>query len=538
MKKLAFLLQILLLTGLFSCEKVDQSQLGDETLFRSYVLQKRNVSIPFGKYPSSPVLLNTSNYSVDGLLGRSYYLNHFPIHNTYNLGLPVLDVEAFRESYPDHCLSEPVFSTRFLNYAFYSLDRFEEKYAEDFSVSGDISVNIFNFKSSFEAAYSNRFSNTNIQENERVYGYTSYEYRHIRHRMLSFSEQMFNRLYDYLSPDFMMALHYSSADEIVNAYGPLVLSDYTTGASANAYFIGRKDVTKSIDEIESSMTGKMSLGFSDIAGLHIGAQQINSGQFNADTRITEVSFALETQGGAPADVPDIPSTDASSAHIDLSSWVNSLSNPQYLSIANIDTTSLIKLSNFVEEENLRNQIDEVIMYGVDTTTLHEPYIYIYANEVMGSVTSQLVTRRGDRFDIQTYTCDNVVGIVPHSQLVTIEYNAISEMFPDLRIVAELDTEGEIHYPFNPRSIDIGPGISLGTRVAKDFNITAMKKFVSEENGKTYLLTTNVAGDKVAYVLYDNYIIYDYTFSDLVESLETENQLTLEQIRAQYRLIAL
>ena len=66
----------------------------------------------------------------------------------------------------------------------------------------------------------------------------------------------------------------------------------------------------------------------------------------------------------------------------------------------------------------------------------------------------------------------------------------------------------------------------------------MKKFVSEENGKTYLLTTNAAGDKVAYVLYDNYIIDDYTFSDLVASLDVEDQLTLDQIRRRYRLIAL
>jgi hypothetical protein len=82
------------------------------------------------------------------------------------------------------------------------------------------------------------------------------------------------------------------------------------------------------------------------------------------------------------------------------------------------------------------------------------------------------------------------------------------------------------------------GVSIAQYQDEDFNITAMKKFVSEENGKTYLLTTDTVGDKVAYVLYDDYIIDDYTFSDLVESLETENQLTLGQIRAQYRLIAL
>ena len=536
------ILTFVLLCALTACEQLEvpQKPVSQTTAF--VVLQDRSVEIPFGEYPDFPSLERQSDIrNLDEYLGSSFFHGAFPLTDPNNIGFPVLNLQAIQEDF-EGCIKPGLGSGSripFHRFAVSDTQDLLKNYLNYYLYEPLEDLKLDQLHTSFEKVFASESLKPEVPKDDKVFGYSNYVYPYEQKYIDLRYPFLKERLYQYVSRDFLFMLHCSSASDILKAYGPFVMTSCEPAAIGHAYFEGRKQRGVAPAVLDSLMSRKINYGFSEDQKLHIGAAEINTSLVEADNRVYDINFSFMVHGFY--DWTRVGSSPLLTTHVDLSEWwgkLPGLSETHRLVLPS--KGSLIPLSWFVEEENLRKQMEMQMVTGIDKTSLQEPYICLVPNVEKSQVTARLVTRRNEKFDIRTRTYHAPSNSMSSEDLILMEYQAISALFPDLTVVAMAPSHGTVptRSSILARNDALEQGVSIAQYQDEDFNLTSMKKFVSEENGKTYLLTTNAAGDKVAYVLYDNYIIDDYTFSDLVESLETENQLTLGQIRAQYRLIAL
>ena len=190
--------------------------------------------------------------------------------------------------------------------------------------------------------------------------------------------------------------------------------------------------------------------------------------------------------------------------------------------------SLIPIYTFIEEDNLKNKYRNIISgQGITLQALMVPNIKIAVTEYslqknMKLCQSYITTRFGDRIllnsiDVPESLVRNVVGT---------EFQRLQGIFPDIEIISYNDYQtGK-------------PGLNLNNFQGCEFDINSLTKYVDSNSGKTYLLTTiQSTGRKVAYVLYNEDIINEYTFDDIIEQVPNTDK-SLHVIKTQYELIAL
>ena len=76
-------------------------------------------------------------------------------------------------------------------------------------------------------------------------------------------------------------------------------------------------------------------------------------------------------------------------------------------------------------------------------------------------------------------------------------------------------------------------------VEMDMDMDVMRKYVNPKTGKIYLLYDSPHGNKkIAYTVYGENVIDDYTFGDVIDGMEEVTDMDVEDIRREYRLVAL
>lgn len=519
-----------------SCSiKEDRCSLSPNDYQLEEVLQERSSEYPFCPLQSVDRISRFNIGTQSGtLLGYSYSLNHFPVENIYNLGYPVVNTDKLFIDHPGF------FNQQTRNYSivrsssFYDYSRVETNYAESYTSQSDFTFGIGLFNSSFRSKYEEGFSSTSILENEAIYGYM-----HIAFERKLFKFNVLGNVVDlirdsYLHPDFLYMLHNLSTDQFLSSYGGYILSNYVLGGVADAYFIGQKrqSMNHTESDYEAELSATMSMGFGFNSSNTVSYQH----QETEEDIVANIQMFLETNGGLPEYMITTSPTNISNCSIDLSGWCATLSDEDNLVISSIDSTSLLPIYEFIEEENVREDFIETMKVGSENRVLREPSIILTVDGGGLKISSklELMTRRGDKILLREK--DHFGFNLSADTVKMREYRLIKSYFPNIAVIS-------IKKSLTPSQrggamIDPSLPIPAAEQFNGIFNLRSMKKFIDANTGKTYLLSTTLANEKYAFTFFDEGIIRDYTFDDYVDSLAVEAGVDIEDIRSDYVIIGL
>lgn len=519
-----------------SCSKSDSEFYSTEVQNQiEEVLQERNPDYPFmpsNVLPGTQRFINATHS--DALLGYSYSLKYFPVEDSRNIGFPVINTEKLYIDHPG-LFSSPNLNHSTVRYSsFYDFSRFESNYTSNYTGQSGFGFGIGPFSASFQSKFTESFSSTNISESEAMYGYMHIAYERKLFKFNTGGNAISLIRDSYLHPDFLFMVHNTSTDEFLSSYGAFVLYKYILGGIADAYFIGKKNYVSNQTEsqYEEQLSSTMSLGFSASADASLSYQENST----HDSSIVDIEMFLETMGGLPEYTITTSPADLKNFNIDLSGWCTSLGDINNLVVSSIDSTSLLPIHEFIEEENIKEDFIETMISGTNNRVLNEPSILLTIDRggINVSTKMELRTRRGEYILLREK--EHFSLNTPLDTIKMREYRLIKSYFPNIRVLS-------ITRPLLPLQrggaiIDPSLLVPAAEQFNGVFNLRSMKKFVDEYTGKTYLLSTTLGNEKYAFTLFDEGIIRDYTFDDFINSLDTASDVDIDDIRREYIIIGL
>lgn len=521
------------------CERVSEYPLTDYKAFQTQ-LRSRLVGVSAG---------------VEDFLGRGYKTEYYPLEDARNVSWPVIDMTAYEEDYPGRAESVALNQSVATYYSFASFDRYAQKteMSSKFTTSAGVNVlKVFSF--SAEQSFSDVFSSFASSSGSLAYGESTVSYYADKYEF-SLPSGLYDRILDgYLDDVFMDYLYNSTPDELFDNYGCFVLGKFISGANATAIYKAVEKGYTTVETVESDMDELMSanvkVGSLLSAGLSFGSESSSSSSDTVEHNFSETAFSIHTYGGLPSYTQFTPPKDVNDVCFDLSEWCKSIKDKKYHTIADIPDNALIPLYEFIEEDNLREGFIDIMERGyADGNEIEEPHIGISGLADLGSglnlvswnFISYLVTRYGEKVILGEYT-----DVRDKNEFVTSEQERLKKQFPGLKFM--------IGFPLlsNMNLIEIGSKESMAqtalgfngssgvlSEEIVDMDMDVMRKYINPKTGKIYLLYDSPHGNKkIAYTVYGENVIDDYTFGDVIDGMEEVTDMDVEDIRREYRLVAL
>ena len=149
---------------------------------------------------------------------------------------------------------------------------------------------------------------------------------------------------------------------------------------------------------------------------------------------------LQIHGGTASYNQFTPPKDVNDAYFALSSWCKSLTDESNHTIADIPANSLIPLYEFIEEDNLKEKLQQIMATGdAANKNLGEPYIYIWnvprveleTRLPMVDFHCELHTRYGDILNLSS--CDlSGPNDATLERFISYESSRLKKQFPGLK----------------------------------------------------------------------------------------------------------
>lgn len=510
---------------------------------KTVVLQERSDDYPrtdYGKLKETlkaPVT-RANDMTISDFIGYSYGVKDYPLANSMNIGLPVIDIDAFLADNDDYYKNVPIKDGGIEFNSFYGFSRYELKMQSTKVVNASAQLDFKIFKIGAESSYTETFSLEETDKKTKVFGELNIKYSDTKYELPITSyikEEIKN---NYLAKSFMQNLHYITPDEFLDVYGGFVLTSFISGGQAVAmYEADYKESTSeqtSAEDIENSFNVAISNSVdttTDDEGQSITVGNGNKGDDESSTAtgFADVAFSLRTLGGIPAYSQFTVPQSLDDVAFDLSSWSQSLASENNLTIVELPEKSLVPIIDFVEEENLRNHLMPYYEEGLSDNPMMsfpEPYIMLQLglnwDYMMLSADAYLVTRYGDVLLCESYLLSGNLD-----ECIAEVETAIKSSYPYIRIEERIENDA------NTRS-----AVSVPTEYNNcEFKLSEMRKIVDPNTEKIYLLRETPAGNKYAFTIYEG-VVNDYTFQDVFETIPVADDVTLNEVRNEYQLIAL
>lgn len=521
-----------------------------ESGYDKIILQERNVNYPMSNYQqhklqeSETRALNTTNF--DNFIGRSFRLNEYPYEDGMNVGYPIIDMDKYLSDYPYAVNNPPVKRSQTDLYAFSNYNRYEQKVNKKKTISGGLNLDFKVFSIGAKKKSTKVFIGSDVQENKRVHGELSVKF-YDRYYELNIPTSTREEILDkYLFKGFTDKLYSNSIDEILDIYGGFVLVKFLTGGQAYALYDAeyKGDTHNEESTSEKSLEAEMkaTINLQDVGGAQTKSsadgqpyqhfrlgRPAGTGESQSELFKT-IAFSVRTIGGIPAYGHFTVPKEIDEVNFDLTKWCNSLSNKEELTIIELPEKSLIPITDFIEEDNLKEAFYHYYEFGSkpddECTFLQEPCISIrtiFYNQQIAVYETSMKTRYGNCIVLRRAS----MWGMDSSAYVWQEAARIGSIFPNLKI------EGM------PTYYQALKGRVVPIDNINEFNLDNMSKFIDSKTGKTYLLTTvQSTGKKRAYTLYNDRVINDYIFKDIINALPVNDTIDLKSIRDNYYMVAL
>lgn len=538
----------ILLSVLVSCTnngELDIKERDDfESMSKVFVYQERDKDYPLTDYRGIKSRFNDARaiteLSFKDFIGCSFKLDFYPYENAQNLGFPVINVEQYLSDHPTWYHAVPVKDGSTNYYSYTDFERYEVKTNKTKTVKSGFKLDFKIFSIGSSNTYKETFKSSDVEEKQRVFGELSVKFYDKKYELMI---PDYVDLEKYVCVDFKNQLYHGSIDELMKNYGGFVLTKFLSGGQAIALYNGlyKSNIHEEEKIRENSMDSEINVSYSledspktrDLnntpsQSLYIGKKPNQALSFT--NKFQELQFSIRTLGGIPAYSQFSLPKDINSVVMDLSAWCASLSDEKNLTIAELIEDSFIPISDFIEEDNLKESLYRIYKMGTNTNIefLKEPKIsvqllYKLPYEAMGQYETRLMTRYGEHIVLKRTKFSLYDDYDDVVESMKKEAARISTIFPYLKTEIRLDT-GDIGYLLD----DIN-----------QFDIDNMKKYVDPENGKVYILTNEeFDGRKRAYTLYDENVINDYTLKEIINHLPIDNTIDRKTIIDKYYKMAL
>ena len=493
-----------------------------ETDRPAIIVSERSPEYPLTDYSSLHAALSSHHsrqaaaaIALGDITGRSFRLDYYPIEDNRNIGYPVIDMEAYADEYPDRVSRTPILISQANSYSYANFERMVSKTGSDDKMTMGTNVNIAGaFSSASESSYEEIFSDFNASSDKVVYGESSVHWLANRFEMMLPPEGS-EGLREYIKPDFFNYVYGLTPENLYDYFGPFLITGFISGARATALFIASEEYSESISARETHMESLISASV-NIAGSGGG-----------------VSF------GCQMDM----------AFFDLTAWCGSLQDEQNHTISQIPDNSLLLLSELIDEDNLKERFDMAVAEGgASGLGIMEPYILLDNSGYPGSdvlamyqCSSYLITRYNETILLASYFWGTDVDFT------RLESNRLKRQFPGIEIryapqVADGNSKSRNAVVDSLQGGTITEYIPYNISDS-DFDMSRMTKFTDPGTGKVYLFPEIIVNGrpstkKIAYTVYNEDVMNDYTFKNTVGRLDERTDITLDEIREEYRLIAL
>ena len=426
MNKLYYLFMgILFITIMNSCSNEDVvPSIESHSWAEDIILQKRSTSVPKAKNMPFRAINKKQTRSYAGnndmigdseiLLGYSYTVGNSIVGSIENVKFPVLDLNKIKTKYSTSITRKQLNSTGNYAFSYNGMSRYETNSQVSRTVKAGFSLNLGLFKIGREKKMTELFKNSFSSESNCVYGELNLEIKGSQYELLTTAAKRKIYARECLSETFLTDLYRGTMGNLIEVYGPFVLRSYITGGKATAFYSGRSAKGTSSESKEKGLTNDINASFtwksnSASGNLSFGKNTGSGSSSQYETQETEVY--VETFGGDPAHRVIVAPQKLDNLSVDLSPWLNSLSNRNSYTI--IDITSgfnegeggLYPLSDFVLEKNFRYRLDDTTNGFLESFgEVQDPKIEIvkvlakttYTGEKLYEIAAILNTRQGDK----------------------------------------------------------------------------------------------------------------------------------------------
>lgn len=370
------------------------------------------------------------------------------------------------------------------------------------------------------------FTTSKVEESKRIFGELNVQIRDASYYMQTSSNIIKKIKLDYLTEDFKEELYSLTPSEFFNKYGGFVLSSFFTGGRATALYTGIYQNNESTETKEKNMNTDISASYgfkfkTDKDG-KVSAEGGIGKDYSHSTTSTNKIEALETSvktiGGSPFFSNFSIPASVDNVDVNLSQWVSSLSDKSTHRIIDVADGGLIPLTEFILEENMKNDFKYFIENGVPSITqIQEPYIKLERarNGSAQTIISCLVTRFGNEINIHICPFFPLTG--PINFIVEEETKRLSLIY-GLKIILAQDIN-----------------VQRRRTSFMDIDEKLMQKFTNNKDNVIYLLYSS-NNKKYAFSIHKDYLLDTYGIRDFVNSLPS-TKISIEEL-LNYTIVAL
>ena len=306
------------------------------------------------------------------------------MEDTRNLGVLVVDMDNFRKDYPTYVRSwkNNTGEANYFSYATY--DRYVSNSTITKNVSKGFKLNLGLFSVGNKKNMKTVFSSSIAEDINTTFGELDIIIRDSCHQLQISSNIIEKIKMNYLSDDFKDELYNTHPSEFFSNYGGFVITNYVMGGKATAVYAGTCKKTENNETKESNLNREInaSYGFSYKNTNSEASGELNLGRGNTNStsvtnEFSSIMMSIKTIGGNSSFASFSIPKEVKNTNVDLSNWINSINDKETHNIVDFGEGSLYPITDFIVEQNLKNQIGDYYSTGVDAfETLKEPEITI------------------------------------------------------------------------------------------------------------------------------------------------------------------
>jgi hypothetical protein len=280
-------------------------------------------------------------------------------------------------------------------------------------VESGFSLNLGLFKLGRKKTTTELFKSTNVNLSQKLTGEIDLYYLHSKVWLDNVSGAQKKIASNYMNMSFIDNIYNTPISEIVDKWGPFVLSHYYAGGRAHALYVADHEENMSAESKESDFNKHLNISFSwksktpnqsDSASANFGKDYGNKDSLLENTKVSNVHNRIKLSGGAPEFQLTTQVGLTENNTIDLSGWLKSLSDTKTHVVVDIANEGLVGLDKFVLEDNFKRRIRDSHMGYLTEKDYQIPYIeiakvfvrYSPSYERLYDVAAVLTTRHGDK----------------------------------------------------------------------------------------------------------------------------------------------
>lgn len=423
--------KLILILSLISCRKhIDFSEsMGKATLQDmdlEVILQKRDPNLPSAttltrrlrsEYSNENLIINT-----DDRLGFGYQLKKGNLiwGDVANLKGPIIDLRAVKAYNSNYVQGNRLNTTETKTVSFSSYDRYyhKSKFSEKLSTGFSLDLKVLSLGK--KESMTNTFKHLTDQTNQIATGELSINFANNQFTLQCSEANRKVYARNFLTKPFIESLYNSPIASTLLNYGDFVLTGYKTGGKAYATFCATSEKKLASNESESIMDLLINASVSSEKGsgeLHFGYNQADYDKFKKEKKLESCYMYMKTFGGVrKGGVSEVKPTSVDKVNVDLTLWVNSLSDESTHTMIDFSNNGLCPLSGFVLEQNFKRRMDDTFSEVLPPRTeLIDPYITIVrvfvrstpGYEPLYDIVPVLVTRQSDRIILSDRSASSI-----------------------------------------------------------------------------------------------------------------------------------